>query len=73
MSKQLKADLMLVLVTLGWGTSFYLIDLSLKDMGPFTLNAFRFLVAFFIVALFSWKKLRDLNMTTINTGRKSMN
>lgn len=71
MSKQLKADLMLVLVTLGWGTSFYLIDLSLKDMGPFTLNAFRFLVAFFIVALFSWKKLRDLNMTTIKYALKA--
>lgn len=65
MSNQLKADLMLVLVTLGWGASFYLMDLSLEDMGPFTLNAFRFLLAFLIVVVFSFKKLKGVNKTTI--------
>ncbi len=38
MSKQLKADLMLLFVTVAWGASYYLTDLSLKDMGSFTLN-----------------------------------
>ena len=46
--KQMQADLMLILVTLCWGVSYYLMDLSLADMDPFTLNAHRFLGAFFI-------------------------
>lgn len=46
MKTQLKADLMLVIVTLGWGMSYYFIDICLKEMGTFTLNAFRFLGAF---------------------------
>lgn len=58
MSKQVKADLMLLLVTLGWGASYYLIDICLKDMGPFTLNAFRFLLAFLLVMIFSFKRLK---------------
>ena len=47
---------MLVLVTLCWGVSYYLMDLCLADMDPFTLNAHRFLGAFVIAALLSWKK-----------------
>lgn len=48
MNKQLKADLMLILVTFAWGVSYYLMDVSLADMGPFTLNSHRFLIAFLL-------------------------
>lgn len=65
MSKQLKADLMLVLITLFWGISYYLSDVSLSDMGSFTLNANRFLIAFFIILLFSFSKLRNVSKNTI--------
>ena len=58
MSKQVKADIMLILVTLGWGASFYLIDITLEDMGPFSLNAFRFILAFLVVVIFSYRKLK---------------
>ena len=58
MNNQIKADLMLVLVTLGWGASFYLIDITLADMGPFTLNAFRFILAFLVVVVFSFRRLK---------------
>lgn len=64
-SKQLRADLMLVLVTLCWGVSYYLMDISLEDMDPFTLNAHRFLGAFFIALIFSWKKVLTVNRTTL--------
>lgn len=64
MSKQLKADLMLLVVTLGWGVSFYLIDLVLEDMGPFTLNAFRFLLSFAVVCLLSYRRI-SLSKDTI--------
>ena len=42
LNKQTQADMMLMLVTLCWGVSYYLMDLCLIDMDPFTLNAHRF-------------------------------
>lgn len=65
MNKQLKADLLLLLVVACWGVSFYLIDLSLKEMGPFTLLAFRFCLAFLVVYLFFFKKVKKVNQTTL--------
>lgn len=65
MNKQLKADLMLVLVTLCWGISYYLMDLALTDMDPFTLNAHRFLGAFAVAGLLSYKKVKDVNRITL--------
>ena len=65
MTRQLKADLMLVLVTLCWGASYYLMDVSLSDMEPFTLNAFRFLVAFIVAAIAAFPKIKTVNRKTI--------
>ena len=65
MSKQLKADGMLVLVTLCWGVSYYLMDICLGEMDPFTLNTYRFLGAFVIAGLLSWKKLVSVNLETL--------
>ncbi len=65
MKTQFKADMMLVLVTLCWGVSYYLMDVALADMGPFTLNMYRFLGAFFIAGIFSFNKLKTVNKTTL--------
>ncbi len=65
MNKQLKADLMLLLVTAGWGVSFYLIDLSLEEFSPLTLLAYRFVSSFIIVYAFFFKKVRKTNFATI--------
>lgn len=65
MTKQLKADLMLLIVTLGWGISYYLVDLSLEDMGPFTLNANRFLISFFVAGILAFKKLKNVSLSTL--------
>lgn len=65
MSKQLKADLMLVLITMFWGISYYLSDISLTDMDSFTLNANRFLIAFFTAVLFTFPKLKNISRNTI--------
>lgn len=65
MSKQLKADLMLILVTMFWGISYYLSDVSLSDMGSFTLNANRFLIAFFAAVLFSFPRLKNVSKNTM--------
>lgn len=65
MSKQLRADMMLVFVTLCWGVSYYLMDVALEDMGPFMLNAYRFLGAFVIAGLISFKRLKNVNKETL--------
>lgn len=65
MSKQVRADIILLLVTLCWGVSYLLMDISLTDLDPFTLNAFRFLGAFVIAAAVSWKRIRTVNRQTL--------
>lgn len=65
MRAQVKADMLLVLVTLCWGVSYYMIDLCLVEMDTFNLNAFRFLGAFIVAAIFTFPKLKDVNKTTL--------
>lgn len=64
-NKQLEADLMLILVTLCWGVSYYLMDICLGEMDPFTLNAYRFIGAFVIAAALSWNKIKTVNRITL--------
>jgi len=61
---KLKADLSLLMVTLGWGISYYLTDLSLEDMGPFTLNSNRFLIAFAVASILAFPKLKNISKRT---------
>lgn len=65
MTKQLKADLMLLIVTMGWGISYYLVDISLGDMGPFTLNSNRFLIAFAVACIVAFPKLKNVSKATL--------
>lgn len=65
MNRQLKADIMLVLVTLCWGVSYYLMDLSLTELGPFMLNAYRFIGAFLIASVFTINRLKTVNLETL--------
>lgn len=65
MSKQVKADLMLVLVTAFWGVSYLLMDIALTEFGAFELNAFRFLGAFFLAAIAFFPQIKTVNKTTI--------
>lgn len=62
---KIKADGLLLLVTLFWGISYWLIDVSLAEVGPFTLNALRFLIAFFIAAALAFPKLKTVNRETL--------
>lgn len=60
-----KADLMLIAVTVFWGSSYLFMKTGLEAMGIFNLTALRFLVAFVITAvLFGWK-LRHTDRRTL--------
>lgn len=65
MSQKLKADMMLLLVTLCWGVSYYLMDLCLEELQPLNLNAFRFLVAFAVAFIIAFPKLKGVNRITL--------
>lgn len=65
MSKQRRADLLLVMVTAFWGASYYFTDLCLTDLPPMFLNVFRFLSAFLVLGIVFWKKLRHMSRATL--------
>lgn len=65
MSQQRRADLALVMVTLFWGVSYYLVNLCLTELQPMNLNAFRFLLAFLVLGPIFWKKLRHVSRATL--------
>lgn len=56
---------MLLMVTLFWGVSYWLIDVSLTETTPFALNAIRFLLAFFIAVAMAFPKLKTVNRETL--------
>ena len=65
MTTQRKADLLLVLITGFWGCSYYLSDLALGEMPPFALCAMRFLLAFALLGIALFPKLRHVNRKTL--------
>lgn len=65
MTTQKKADMLLVLVTGFWGCSYYLSDLALDEMPPFALCAFRFLLAFVLLGIVLFPKLRHVSRKTL--------
>lgn len=65
MTTQRKADLLLVLITGFWGCSYYLSDLALGEMPPFALCAVRFLLAFALLGIVLFPKLRHVNRKTL--------
>ena len=56
---------MLILVTLGWGVSYFMMDLCLEEIDPLTLNAYRFLGAFVVAWLLAAKKVIHVNRMTL--------
>ncbi|NLD10984.1 MAG: DMT family transporter [Clostridiales bacterium] len=63
--KEVKADMMLMVITLCWGLSYYFMDICLEEMGAFTLNSYRFLGAFAVALILSYKKFRNVSRDTL--------
>lgn len=60
-----QANFLLVLVTVAWGASYLFTKNAVAELAPFTLIAYRFLLAFFITALVFWKQIKNTNKATI--------
>ncbi|MDD3705569.1 MAG: DMT family transporter [Clostridiaceae bacterium] len=65
MTNQTRADLMLFVVTVFWGSSYMLTKLALDVLEPFNLTALRFIIAFVISALIFLKKIMKADIRTI--------
>lgn len=60
-----KANFLLVLVTVAWGASYLFTKTAVKELDPFTLIAYRFLLAFAITAVVFWKSIKQTTLQTI--------
>lgn len=68
MSKQLKADLSLLAVTVVWGSSFVLTKNSLDHLSTYNFLAIRFILASVVSALIFYKNMININKNTIKYG-----
>jgi drug/metabolite transporter (DMT)-like permease len=63
-----KAECVLVLITMVWGGTFLLVQHAMTVSGPMFFVGLRFAAATLIVALFSWRHLRDLTLFELKAG-----
>lgn len=56
MSQQ-QANLLMVLVTVGWGSSYLFTKFAVAELQPLNLVAYRFLIAFFVMYIVCYKKV----------------
>ena len=68
LNKALLADLILVMVTMAWGMSNILMSFCLEEMGEMTLNAYRFVGAFVLIAAVMFKRIRNVNRETLKAS-----
>ena len=68
MTKQLKADIALLIVTIIWGSSFVLTKNALDYLPTYNFLAIRFLVAALLSAIIFYKNMRAINKETLKYG-----
>lgn len=68
MSRALKAHILLVVVTLIWGTTFVVIKNALADISPLLFNALRMSVAAACLVGFYWREVPKMTIDTVKAG-----
>lgn len=68
MTRQLKADLALLFVTIGWGASFILTKIALGELPTYNFLAIRFILAAVISSLFFIKNMKKIDKKTLKLG-----
>ena len=68
MTKQRRAEWLLVLTTAFWGVSYYLTDVCFAELDPLNLNAIRFVVAFVVLGAIYRKHFRGMTRETLRYG-----
>lgn len=65
MNKQVRADLMLLAVTVFWGASYLLTKLALRELQAFNLTALRLLIGFAVSGAVFYKRILKSDVKTI--------
>jgi drug/metabolite transporter (DMT)-like permease len=65
-----RADLILLLVALIWGSAFVAQNLGMQAVGPFTFTSARFLLGALIVLPFAWRECRQLRAAGVKFDRQ---
>lgn len=65
MNKQVRADLMLLAVTVFWGASYLLTKLALRELQAFNLTALRLLIGFAVSGAVFYKRILKADAKTI--------
>lgn len=56
---------MVTMVAVLWGFSYYMVSISLGELGTFALNSYRFIGAFAVAMTIAFKSLRKVNRDTV--------
>ena len=68
MSRSLKAHILLVLITLIWGSNFVVIKNALADISPLFFNAVRMSLAAVVLAMVFYRELGRLTAGSLRSG-----
>ncbi|MCX7922638.1 MAG: DMT family transporter [Clostridia bacterium] len=68
MSKQFKADLLLLVIAMVWGSSFTLMKNILDDIPPFAFLSLRFAIAAVVLVIIFYKKLKLITPKALMYG-----
>ena len=66
--KRTEAEFLMVLVAMIWGVTFVLVKDALADIGPFLFLGIRFILAFLVLALLSYKNIKKVKDSTLAAG-----
>ncbi len=64
----IKADASLLAVVVVWGITFVVVKNALTDIGVFSFLAIRFCIAFIFLAIVFWRKLPQINRSTLKAA-----
>ncbi|AIF50975.1 DMT family transporter [Pelosinus sp. UFO1] len=65
MNTQVKADIMMLIVTIFWGSSYLFMKMGLHSIPEFNLIALRFSIAFILAGIVFYKRLAKVDYKTI--------
>lgn len=68
MTKQLKADLSLLVVTVVWGASFPIMSIAFKSVPPYSFIAIRYILSALILGAAFMKKFKSFNKEMLKPG-----
>lgn len=68
LKKRTEAELSMLLVAIVWGSTFVIVKNSLAEIGPFLFLGIRFIMAFLLLAILSWRHLMKAPISTLYAG-----